>query len=245
MTLAERPDLVEESFTLGPDDEIGYFSPAGWLYSCAADTRWAAFTLVFLRANEVVARASTIPFRFGDSDRDTLPLDGFDGVVRWAAEDVLTGRVPNCLAALEISVSVKVRGEGVSSQVLTAVRELARSHGFAEVVCPVRPTEKTKHPRVAMADYAAMARDDGLPSDPWLRVHVRAGGEVLHVAPFSMVMTGSIAEWQERTGLALEVDGETELPGALVPILVNHRQDLCVYVEPNVWVRHRSDSAHA
>ena len=44
-----------------------------------------------------------------------------------------------------------------------------------------------------MAEYARRLRDDGLPEDPWLRVHVRAGGEVVEVTPFSAVCTRPVA----------------------------------------------------
>jgi hypothetical protein len=36
---------------------------------------------------------------------------------------------------------------------------------------------------MAMTRYIAMRRGDGLPDDPWLRVHIRAGGRILQVAP--------------------------------------------------------------
>ena len=77
------------------------------------------------------------------------------------------------------------------------------------------------------------------PVDPWLRVHVRAGGEIVGVAPFSMTVVGTLDDWRGWTGLPFEDDGELDVPGALAPVLVNLRQGLAVYVEPNVWVRHR------
>ena len=56
-------------------------------------------------------------------------------------------------------------------------------------------------PHTPMGEYAARTRDDGLPHDPWLRVHVRAGGVIDRVAPASMVILGTLAEWREWTGL--------------------------------------------
>ena len=240
VTLAQRPDLLEQSFALGDPDEPGFYTTTGWLYSAAAGTRWADFTLLLLRGERVVARASTIPFCMGIDSRVELPPDGFDGVVRWAAEDVLVDRKPNCLAALEISVDVASRGTGVSAQALDAVIGLARRLNFAEVVCPVRPTEKSQSPRLGLSEYIVLTRADGLPLDPWVRVHVRAGGEILGVAPFSMVIVDTIPNWRASTGMALEEDGETDLPGGLAPLIVNQRQNVAVYVEPNVWVRHRA-----
>jgi hypothetical protein len=56
---------------------------------------------------------------------------------------------------------------------------------------------------LSMTDYAALRRDDGLPADAWLRVHVRAGGTIVGVAPCAMRIAGSTARWREWTGLPL------------------------------------------
>jgi hypothetical protein len=79
---------------------------------------------------------------------------------------------------------------------------------------------------------------DGLPADPWLRAHVRAGGEIVKVAPASMVIAGSIAEWNCWAAMSFTATGQVVVPGALVPVHVSLEQDQVVYVEPNVWVRH-------
>ena len=56
------------------------------------------------------------------------------------------------------------------------------------------------------------SRSDGLPLDRWLRVHVRAGGQIVGIASCSATVQA--------------------------PVLVSITQDIGVYVEPNVWVRH-------
>jgi hypothetical protein len=89
-----------------------------------------------------------------------------------------------------------------------------------------------------MTEYIEQLRDDGLPTDPWLRVHVKAGGKIVQVAPRSMVIAGSLAEWRDWTGLPFDVSGEVIVPKALVPVHVDVAHDHAVYVEPNVWVRH-------
>ena len=90
-----------------------------------------------------------------------------------------------------------------------------------------------------MEDYAFRVRDDGLPVDPWLRVHVRAGGVIDKVAPRSMVIPGTLVEWREWTGLPFDTTGPVEVPG-IGPGLVDPEQGAATYVEPNVWVRHRT-----
>jgi hypothetical protein len=89
-----------------------------------------------------------------------------------------------------------------------------------------------------MSEYITMTRPDGLPQDAWLRVHVRAGAVIEKVAPASMVMVGSLAQWRVWTGLPFDTDGDVVVPGALVPVKCSAAHDYAVYVEPNVWVRH-------
>jgi len=102
----------------------------------------------------------------------------------------------------------------------------------------VRPTMKHLEPFVPMAEYVARTDADGLPADPWLRVHVRVGGRIEKVAPTSMVVPGTIADWRRWTGMEFAASGPTVVPGALVPVHVSLEHDHAVYVEPNVWVRH-------
>lgn len=102
----------------------------------------------------------------------------------------------------------------------------------------MRPNGKPGEPHSPMTEYALRTRPDGLPVDPWLRVHVRAGGRILRVCPASMTVAGSLVQWWAWTGLPFDADGEVVVPGALVPVHVPVQHDHAVYVEPNVWVRH-------
>lgn len=121
----------------------------------------------------------------------------------------------------------------------TALRQAARDVGLDVLCAPVRPTHKRLEPRTPIAVYAARTRADGLPFDPWLRAHVRAGGEIVGVAPTSWVVAGSLDEWLVWTGLPFDRSGAVEVPGALVPVECDVAADRVVYVEPNVWVLHR------
>lgn len=185
-----------------------------------------------------VGRAFAAPFVFGEDGRDELPDTGWDGVIRWAHEDQALGRRPNALSALEITLLPECRGQGASRVVLDAMRRHAGALGCRQLFAPVRPTAKHLEPFTPMAGYVARRTAEGLPADPWLRVHARAGGEVVKIAPLSMVMAGTLAEWRRWSGMPLAESGEVAVPGALTPLRVSVEQDHAVYVEPNVWVRH-------
>jgi GNAT superfamily N-acetyltransferase len=189
--------------------------------------------------NEVLARAVSVPFCLGEEfHRPELPDGGWDTVARWADHDAFVGRTPNAISALEILVHPKVAGQGISGQMLAAMRANAKRLGFKDLYAPARPSHKHLEPHTPMREYAFRTREDGLPVDPWLRVHVRAGGRIVKIAPCSMTIAGTLEQWREWTNLSFEKSGETVVPKALVPVHVSREQNHAVYVEPNVWVRH-------
>ena len=89
-----------------------------------------------------------------------------------------------------------------------------------------------------MERYAAWTTDAGLPFDPWLRVHARAGAELVKVCPESMTIPGSIAQWEGWTGMRFPDTGPYVVPGAVQPVEIDLEADRGVYVEPNVWMHH-------
>jgi hypothetical protein len=117
--------------------------------------------------------------------------------------------------------------------------EVVRRHGLADLVAPVRPTWKHKYPLIPIERYIGWQRDDGTPFDPWIRVHKLVGGEILRSAPAAMRVTGSVADWEEWTGMGLPDSGSYVIPDALVPVAIDRERDIGVYVEPACWVRHR------
>ncbi|MCJ1688457.1 hypothetical protein [Rathayibacter sp. VKM Ac-2927] len=65
------------------------------------------------------------------------------------------------------------------------------------------------------------------------------GATVLDVAPWSQVMTGSVAQWEEWTGMVLPASGENVIPDGLSRLCVDRDADKGIYVKPNIWVQHR------
>lgn len=191
--------------------------------------------------DEIVARAAGVSFRLpraADGTPVDPPDDGLDEVVRWAADDRLSGQEPDVVASVEVVVRSQRRGQGLGTRMLAALRDNARRHGYRTLLAPVRPVGKPAEPHTTLAEYVARRRDDGLPVDPWLRAHLRLGGVVVRLAPYSCVVPGTIAQWREWTGLPFDHSGPVVVPGALTPVLADLTHDYAVYVEPNVWVRH-------
>ena len=236
--LADRPDLVGPMWGM-PNSwpEFMRHDPIGGLFYGNVETRFAEFVLVAQDdADEVVACAYSVPFRLED---DELPDNGWDFAIRNGLLTHLRGEAPDIVSAVEIAVRPDRQGTGLSGQMLVAMRDNAARRGFARLVAPVRPNGKTD-PHEPMSTYALRVREDGLPVDPWLRVHVRAGGRIVKVAPRSMCVPGTVEEWREWTGLPFDRSGPVVVPKALVPAWCDVEHGVATYVEPNVWIEHRT-----
>ena len=246
--LSSRRDLIGKVF--GPEiqsalPEFMRHDPTGALYFGDGRLgRYLDFALVAFDARETdrpLARAFCVPFAFrdGGAGREELPDGGWDAVIRWADADHLSQRRPTAVSALEIMVAPHLHGNGVSQAMLRAMRATVGARGFSDLYAPLRPTAKDREPLTPFADYVARQRDDGLPADPWIRVHVRAGAKIVKIAPTSMTITGTLAEWAGWTGIRFAASGTAIVPGALSPVHVSLEQDHAVYVEPNLWVHHK------
>ncbi|MGW1210840.1 GNAT family N-acetyltransferase [Streptomyces sp. NPDC002499] len=245
-SLAERPDLVRKVYAMA-DSWPEFVRHDGVGDACygrlAVD--FAEYTLAAEdERGEVVAYAYSVPFALRTEDRGgtegpgELPARGWDQVLLWAFSDLRHGVRPDTVSAIAIVVAPSVQGRGLSARMLSALRDTARAHGFTEVVAPVRPSAKHLEPHTPIEEYARRVRSDGLPHDPWLRVHARAGATIERVAPASMTVSGSLEQWREWTGLPFDTRGDVEVPGALVPVHCEPERGYAAYVEPNVWVRH-------
>ncbi|MGW6280900.1 N-acetyltransferase [Kribbella sp. NPDC055071] len=234
-TVAERPDLAGAEFDAGPWPEFMRHNRVSDAYFWQTLTAFPTTCLVATCAGDVVGDAHAVQL----SSRAELPAGGWEQAVVWAFADARRGVTPDAACALNISVAQSFQGQGVAGRLLAALRDAVADLGLADLYAPVRPSRKHLEPRTPMRDYAARVRADGLPFDPWLRTHVRAGGQVVGLAPASWVVAGSLEEWRRWTGLPFDRSGPVEVPGALALVQCDVESDCAVYVESNVWVRHR------
>lgn len=242
--LDQRPDLAPMLYRLsGIWPTFMQQDPVSDFYYDVAVRDYPEFTMVAYYADQPdvpVARSHAVPFTLdSDPGRTDFPDDGWDAVIRWGSLDRAAGRTPTHVSALEIGIKPELRGGGLSGQLLAAMRDNVARLGFSDLYAPVRPSAKSAEPHTPMSEYAFRTRSDGMPHDPWLRVHVRAGARVVRVCPRAMTIAGSLAEWRDWTGLPFDRTGVVEVPGALVPVHCSVEHDHAVYVEPGVWVHHR------
>ena len=234
-----RRDLGDRLEDLWP--EFMRHDPTAALYYADHLDAFPEHTLIAVdrATGEPVAQALSVPISFDGDIAEGLPETGWNWAIRRAAFDRLRGTTPTVVSALEIAIRPDARGGGLSAVMLSAMRANAIALGFGDLIAPVRPNGRGADPARPVDEYAYAVREDGLPVDPWLRVHVRAGGRIINVAHTSMVIPGTLAEWRSWTGLPFDRTGPVIVPGALVPVHCDPAQDHAVYVEPNVWVHHR------
>lgn len=239
-SLAERPELTAAS-----QQVIGDGWPAFILASPVAARLWervltehASYQVVMVDedSGSVIGTGHSLPLAW-DGTFEDLPA-GWDASVEQAIADHDRGVPATAAVGLSATVAVSHRGQQLSRRLIEALRETAAAHGHRALVLPVRPNRKSAYPCIPMESYITWTTADGLPFDPWLRVHARLGGKILGVCPESMEISATAPQWEAWTGLPLPVAGSYVVPDGLVPVRVDE-QGIGTYIEPNVWMVHQ------
>jgi hypothetical protein len=239
VTARERPDLADRA-----DDETASTHQEWEIHGDVSNRYWGSLYDVYPElqlvlydesTDTVLGESNAIPCAW-DETVEGLPA-GIDEVIESGFSQA--GEANN-LSALNIRIVPGHEGRGHSRLLLQAMLDLTAERGFANVIAPVLPNWKHRYPLIPIEQYAQWKRDDGLPFDPWIRVHHRLGADFLRVAPCSRLVSGTVAEWEAWTGLDFPASGDYLLPGGLVPMRLDREQDLGVYWEPNVWMRHKA-----
>lgn len=239
VTASDRPDLDDEAAAAfrARWPEFIFHDPVPPLYMSRVHDYFADFDILVLLDGRVVAGGWGVPFAWDGTLAD-LP-EGYDAALIRSVEDREAGRASAALSFMAAAVHPDHDSRGLATEVLVALVERAAAAGIVHVVAPIRPTAKHQHPEVPMDEYAAWLRNDGLSVDPWIRTHQRMGATILKVAPNSMVIPGTVAEWEKWADMSLPVSGSYVVPDALNLLEVDRDSDSAVYREENLWMQHR------
>jgi GNAT superfamily N-acetyltransferase len=238
ITTSERPDLEKQgkaALLPGWPQFVLHDHVSAGLIGRAAEY-FPQFDVRLLEDGEVVAGGWAVALRWKGT-ADSLP-GGYDGALISAIAGHESAVRPDTLCAMAAAVRPDRRGAGLGGQVLSALRARALRAGLDRMIAPVRPVLKSRYPLTPMASFARWTRDDGFHVDPWIRTHQRLGATILCPAPRSMVVTGTVAEWEDWAGLAFPETGRYVVPGALDLVDIDTRLDQGSYAETNLWMRH-------
>jgi hypothetical protein len=235
-TAEQRPDLWERSRSLFDTvwPEYNMHGNHTGKYFGALYPKHAHLQVLLYDASRdsVVGRGRTIPFRW-DGTLEDLPA-GIDALGDRAMDDLAP---PTALSALAAEVAEDQQRRGLSGQIIESMAAVARRAGLTPLVAPVRPSWKDRYPLTPIDRYAHWVRQDGLPFDPWLRVHVRLGATILRTEPRSLQIEAPVSDWEEWTGMTFPEDGDYVFPAGLATLSV--RDGVGSYWEPNIWMLHQ------
>jgi hypothetical protein len=238
VTTSERPDLEDEAragFRVKWPEFI-FHDPVSRQYIDRVEKYFPSFDVLLLDEGRVIAGGWGVPMRW-DGGLDNLP-DGYDGALVRSIEGHEAGDAPNTLCLMAVAVVDNETRRGLAGMALSALRTRATDAGLDHVLAPVRPSIKPRYPLTDMEIFAAWTRDDGLSIDPWIRTHQRLGATILGAARRSMVITGSVAEWESWTEMVFPQTDRYVVPDALGLVEINREIDQGTYVEDNLWMQH-------
>ena len=195
------------------------------------------FQFALLDEDKLVAVGNSTPLHW-DLPFNELPDEGLDWAMEKASNDFAKRRTPNVLVGLQILINPDYRGGGISFQMANIMKEIARMNSCSHLALPVRPTQKWIYPLIPMKDYITWKREDGLAFDPWIRVHLKMGGEIVGICNNSMDISGSVSEWESWTGMKFPGSGSYCIDQALGPVAIDLEKKHGQYLEPNVWIVH-------
>lgn len=235
---SERPDLWD-----GGDLFVGVW-PEYNLHSDVVGAHWGRLFEDFRqwqfalldRDEQVLARGHSIPVAWDRTDAGLGP--GIDATITAGFELRAAGGTPTALSALSAEVPLRHRNSGLAAAVLRAMAALASGSGFTDLIAPVRPNFKDRYPTIAIERYARWVRRDGWPFDPWMRVHARLGARTGPAIPYSMRITGTVADWESWLQMPFPETGDYVFPGGLTTVHIDREHDAGRYWEPNVWMIH-------
>lgn len=193
--------------------------------------------MLLLDDGQVVAGGWGVPIQW-DGTVSTLP-DGYDGALISSVTGHEKAMPADTLCIMAAAVKPDRQGTGLAGKVLAALRDRAATARLERVIAPVRPALKSRYPLTPMEDFARWTRADGAHIDPWIRTHERLKATILAPAPRSMVITGTVAEWETWARMAFPETGRYVVPDALDLVSINREEDHGSYVETNLWMRHR------
>lgn len=235
-TLRQKPEFQNEVLSINisawPKFMLHWHCPE-WAHLF---TTFSDYQVLLIENEKVLGFGHTIPF-YWNIDLVQIP-DDLRVLLEIGVENHKKGVKPNILLALAAVVTKDSKGRGLSFDIVKAMKEIAQKNSINTIIVPVRPTLKHMYPMIPIVNYSKWKREDGLPFDPWLRVHKKLGGEVFKTADESMTITGNIKEWELWTGVKILGNGMFIFDGALNPIAIDYEKDVGKYTDPCVWIRH-------
>lgn len=143
-TYAERPDLVQQAEAMAPETWPEYM-----LNDAVSNRLWGRLKLDMLEfqfmilgeGDEILSVSNSLSMDW-DGQPASLPPEGWDRAFERGFDELDRGQPPNTLCALSITIHPRNQVKGISQIAVTTMRDIARRHGFGDLIAPVRPNWK-------------------------------------------------------------------------------------------------------
>ena len=140
------------------------------------------------------------------------------------------------MLGVQIIIPEEYQGKGISSIAVEELKNMCVKMRIQRLIIPIRPTLKSKYPINDIDTYIKWKNKDGLPFDPWLRVHVKKNAKIIKACKKAVEIRGTVNQWETWTKMKFPESGEYVVEGALCPIAIDRENNLGTYIEPNVWI---------
>lgn len=237
VTFKERPDLYDLQ-----EHICGKAFPEFLYYSEIAAKTWEKmiayfkeYQLLLLHEEQIVAVINCMPMNLDIPDNE-LPEEAFNWGMEKGIKDFEAGKKMNAALGIQIIIPAEFQGKGLSSIATQELKNMCIKMGIKRLIIPIRPTLKSKYPINDIDKYIKWKNKDGLPFDPWLRVHVRKNAKIINACKKAVEIKGTVNQWETWTNMKFPESGKYVVEGALCPVVINRKKNLGTYIEPNVWV---------
>src|SRR5579859_896744 len=162
VTLAEQPALAEAV------NQIHRQAWPPFLFHDAVSQRYwdrlllefGEYQLVLLEDGKAIGAAHGMPLKWVGALED-LP-EGWDEAVERGFGGKEQGANPSAVVGLSLVIQPEYQGRNLSRILLSTLHDLAKRKEMRDVLVPVRPTMKSKYPKLPMGDYLSKLMRDGL-----------------------------------------------------------------------------------
>ena len=189
---------------------------------------------------ELLGYINAIPF-YWDQPLDQLPKEGWDWLIQKGISDQENQIEPNNLGGLQIGVSKKHQGKGLSKMLISEGKRMMNHLKLKNFIIPIRPIYKSLHPEMKMEDYIHLKKNDKI-YDPWIRTHLNCGAEIINVCSNAMYVSGNIEFWEKYIQETIISSGNYYIKKALNPINIQVEKNQGEYCEENVWIYYSNTS---
>lgn len=183
---------------------------------------------------------------FWDGSVDSLPEDGWTGSTITSYKNEMEKIKNNTMVGLFAHVTKKFRDKKLSGELIESMKKLAKKYNY-KLIIPLRPPSRYQKEYCSMdfEKFCNLKREDGMPVDPWFRLHRKLNAKFLKISKTSHQRAMSISTFYKLFGKKnIEKTGyyDFEIFGNWHNIYIDLSLSVVVMNEGCQWVEHNTSN---